>query len=485
MWAPSDVMGNEMASNGLGLVRPVIMCGGSGTRLWPASREAFPKQFAPLIGELSTFQETLLRVNDPALFGRPLIVTNRIHRFMVERQVAEIGLAADILLEPVARDSGPAILTSSLYIAAVSPEALVLILAADHVVLDVPAFRAAVAAGVEAARAGKIVTFGIVPDSPATGYGYIEAGSEAIGDARSVARFVEKPDRETALRYVADGYLWNSGNFLFDPATVVAEYGVRDPGSVASVKAAIDLAKTDLGVPVLDEESFVSAQKISFDYAVMEHTQRAAVVAGSFGWSDIGGWDALWAVSPQDASGNAASGDVTFMNTSGSYASSEGQLVAVLGMTDAIVVATRDAVLVADKSRSGEVKGLVDALKKASRVEATHHARVYRPWGWYRTLEQHDRFQAKRIVVYPGGQLSLQQHLHRSEHWVVVKGTARVTVNGDVRDISENESLYIPRGAVHRLANPGKIDVEIIEVQTGSYLGEDDIIRFEDVYNRA
>lgn len=474
-----------MASNATGLIRPVIMCGGSGTRLWPASREAFPKQFAPLIGELSTFQDTLTRVDDPALFGKPLVITNRIHRFMVERQIAEIGLEADILLEPVARDSGPAILASSLYIAEHSPDALVLVLASDHVVLDVPAFRAAVASGIEAARAGRIVTFGIVPSSPATGYGYIEAGARIAGEAREVARFVEKPDHETALRYVASGYLWNSGNFLFEPNTIIDEYASHDADSVAGVRAAIAEAKTDLGVPVLDEARFLTAKKISIDYAVMERTTHAAVVGGDFGWSDIGGWDALWAVSPQDSSRNAATGDVTFIDTHGSYVSSEGQLVAVLGMTDTVVVATRDAVLVADKARSGEIKGLVEKLRKAGRIEATHHARVYRPWGWYRTLEQQDRFQAKRIVVYPGGQLSLQKHLHRSEHWIVVKGTARITVDDGVRDVAENESIYIPRGAVHRLANPGKIDVEIIEVQTGSYLGEDDIIRFEDVYNRA
>ncbi len=474
-----------MASHAAGLVRPVIMCGGSGTRLWPASREAFPKQFAPLLGELSTFQETLSRVSDPALFGRPLIITNKIHRFMVERQIAEIGLQADMLLEPVARDSGPAILASSLSVAGTDPDALVLVLAADHVVLDVPAFRAAVAAGVEAARAGKIVTFGIIPSSPATGYGYIEAGAVSAGEARDVVRFVEKPDAQTAQRYVDDGYLWNSGNFLFQPATMIGEYASHDAESVATVQAAIDKATTDLGVPVLDEPSFVAAKKISIDYAVMERTKHAVVVAGDFGWSDIGGWDALWAVSPQDGNENVAIGDVTFIGSSGSYASSEGQLVAVLGMRDTVVVATRDAVLVAEKGRSGEIKGLVDQLKKAGRSEATHHSRVYRPWGWYRTLEQQERFQAKRIVVYPGGQLSLQRHLHRSEHWVVVKGTARITLDDKVRDLSENESIYIPRGTVHRLANPGRIDVEIIEVQTGAYLGEDDIERLEDVYNRA
>ncbi len=474
-----------MGSNSDVLIRPVIMCGGSGTRLWPASREAFPKQFAPLLGARSTFQETLTRVSDPALFGKPLIVTNKIHRFMVERQVAEIGLAADILLEPVARDSGPAILASSLLVAEASPGALMLVLAADHLVLDVPAFRKAVVAGAEAARGGKIVTFGIVPNEPATGYGYIEPGEPGLGGAREVARFVEKPNAETALGYIASGYLWNSGNFLFQPETMIAEYASHDAQSVAHVQAALDKATTDLGVSILDEASFSAAGKISIDYAVMERTRLAAVVAGDFGWSDIGGWDALWAVTPHDAAGNAAVGDVTFLNSSGSYASSDGQLVAVLGMKDVVVVATRDAVLVADKTRSGEIKGLVDHLKRAGRVEALQHASVYRPWGWYRTLEQQDRFQTKRIVVYPGGQLSLQKHLHRSEHWVVVKGTARVRVDETVSELSENESIYIPRGARHRLENPGRIDLEVIEVQTGSYLGEDDIIRLEDVYDRS
>ena len=472
-------------SNPRGIIRPVVMCGGSGTRLWPASREAFPKQFAPLLGERSTFQETLIRVSDPVLFGKPLIVTNKIHRFMVERQLAEIGLQADILLEPVARDSGPAILAASLFMAEHSPDALVLVLAADHVVLDVPAFRAAAQAGIEAAKAGRIVTFGIVPNAPATGYGYIEPGETAVGEARDVARFVEKPDAATAREYIAAGYLWNSGNFLFTPASMIAEYATHDAESVAHVQAALDKATTDMGVPVLHEASFVAAGKISIDYAVMERTKLAAVISGDFGWSDIGGWDALWTVTPQDGAANAAVGDITFIDSSGSYASSDGQLVAVLGMTDTVVVAMRDAVLVADKSRSGEVKRLVDQLKKAGRIEATHHAQVYRPWGWYRTLEHQDRFQTKRIVVYPSGQLSLQKHMHRSEHWVVVKGTATVTIDETVRELSENESVYIPRGARHRLENHGKIDLEVIEVQTGSYLGEDDITRFEDVYNRA
>jgi mannose-1-phosphate guanylyltransferase / mannose-6-phosphate isomerase len=466
-------------------VRPIIMCGGSGTRLWPASREAFPKQFAPIIGERSTFQETLLRVKDPVLFGRPVVITNKAHRFMAERQMREVGVECDILLEPIARDSGPAIIASSLFVAQQSPEALVLVLAADHMVLDPAGFRKAVASGIEAAQTGSIVTFGIVPTAPATGYGYIAPGEPFAGLTRKVARFVEKPDAKTAVGYLASGYLWNSGNFMFRPDVVIAEYEAGDAASVAAIRSALAAATSDLGSPVLDQDHFLQATKISFDYAVMEKTKHAAVVAGDFGWSDIGGWDALWAITERDANDNAKHGDIAFFDTSGSYAYSEDQLVTMLGLKDAVVVATRDAILVADKSRVSEVKGIVDSLKKQNRKETNLHTRVYRPWGWYQTLELGPRFQVKRIVVYPGGQLSLQKHFHRSEHWVIVKGTAKVTVGEAVSNLSENQSVYIPLGEVHRLENPGLIDVEIIEVQTGSYLGEDDIVRLEDIYNRS
>ena len=459
------------------LVRPVIMCGGSGTRLWPASRETFPKQFAPIIGEKSTFQETLLRVNDPALFGKPVVITNKAHRFMVERQMHEIGIDCDILLEPVARDSGPAIIASSLFVAQASPEALVLILAADHMVLDPASFRRSVDAGRAAAMQGAIVTFGIVPTSPATGYGYIAPGEPLIGAARKVARFVEKPDLETAIRYITGGYLWNSGNFLFRPSNVIGEYEAGDPASVAAIREALAKADVDLGVPILQEAAFLNAKKISFDYAVMEKTTRAAVVSGDFGWSDIGGWDALWAITDKDADGNAARGDVAFFDSKDSYVLSENQLVATLGVKDLVVVATHDAVLVADKSRTGEVKRIVDALKTQNRSEVTHHAKVYRPWGWYQVLEQQQGFQVRRVVVYPGGKLSSQKHLQRAEHWVVVKGAPRLTVEDTIRDLTANQSTYIEPGAVHRLENPGADDAEIIEIQTGVYLGEDDIIR--------
>jgi mannose-1-phosphate guanylyltransferase / mannose-6-phosphate isomerase len=352
-------------------------------------------------------------------------------------------------------------------------------------VLKPEAFRDAVVAGRNAAAKGAIVTFGITPTSPATGYGYIEAGEALDGLTRKVARFVEKPDLARAIDYVAAGFSWNSGNFLFQPARVIAEYTANEPESVGIVEEALAKAQLDLGVPTLDLERFGAVKKIAFDFAVMEKTRHAAVIAGDFGWSDIGGWDALWEISERDKNGNAGIGDVVFMGSSGNYVSSDDQLIATIGVKDLVIVATRDAILVADRAHVGEVKGLVDRLKKEERPEALHHQRVYRPWGWYQTLVMQDRSQVKRIVVYPGGKLSLQKHQHRAEHWVVVRGIARVTVGNEISDLVENQSTYIPLGAVHRLENPGKIDTEIIEVQSGSYLGEDDIIRLEDMYLRA
>ncbi len=357
-------------------------------------------------------------------------------------------------------------------------------LAADHLVLKPEAFRAAVVAGRPVAANGGIITFGILPTSPATGYGYIHPGEESSVGVNAVRRFVEKPDAKRALEYVAAGYLWNSGNFLFDPKTVIGEYRASQPDSVETVEAAVAQARTDLGVPTLHDESFAKARKIAFDFAVMEKTQNAHVVAGDFGWSDIGDWHALWEVSEQDSAGNAGQGAVLMVGTEGSYVSSEDQLVATLGVKDLVVVATRDAVLVADRHKIGQVKQLVERLKEDGRPEASNHARVFRPWGWYQTLVLQDRFQVKRIVVYPGGKLSLQKHFHRSEHWVVVRGTARVTLGEKVEDLIENQSTYIPLGAVHRLENPGRIDTEVIEVATGAYLGEDDIVRLADIYSR-
>ena len=467
-------------------IRPLIMCGGSGARLWPLSRESFPKQFAPLIGKNSTFQETVLRMADKARFGRPLIVTARRHRFMVERQLAEIGVEADILLEPMPRDSGPAIAAGAALVARDNPDQLVMVLAADHVVRDAPAFRQTVLAAASAAEQGYIVTFGIQPSLPATGYGYIERGEPIAGStALRVRRFVEKPDLATAQRYLLEGYLWNSGNFLFKASALLAEYGRFSPDSLAAIEEALDKAGSDLGARVIDADAFERAQKKSIDYQVMEKTDKAAVLPCSFGWSDIGTWDAMWDISDKDANANVAVGDVELIETTASYASTDGPRVGMVGMKNTVVVATRDAVLVCDKSRAGEVKTLVDKLRKAGVKQASDHERMYRPWGWYQTLELQDRFQVKRIVVYPGGRLSLQKHFHRAEHWVVVRGAAQVTVGERVELINENRSIYIPLGEVHRLENPGKIDTEIIEVQTGSYLGEDDIVRLEDVYNRS
>lgn len=467
-------------------IRPLIMCGGSGARLWPLSRESFPKQFAPLIGKNSTFQETVLRMADKARFDRPLIVTARRHRFMVERQLAEIGVEADILLEPMPRDSGPAIAAGAALVARDNPDQLVMVLAADHVVRDAPAFRQTVLAAASAAEQGYIVTFGIQPSLPATGYGYIERGEPIAGStALRVRRFVEKPDLATAQRYLLEGYLWNSGNFLFKASALLAEYGRFSPDSLAAIEEALDKAGSDLGARVIDADAFERAQKKSIDYQVMEKTDKAAVLPCSFGWSDIGTWDAMWDISDKDANANVAVGDVELIETTASYASTDGPLVGMVGMKNTVVVATRDAVLVCDKSRAGEVKTLVDKLRKAGVKQASDHERMYRPWGWYQTLELQDRFQVKRIVVYPGGRLSLQKHFHRAEHWVVVRGAAQVTVGERVELINENRSIYIPLGEVHRLENPGKIDTEIIEVQTGSYLGEDDIVRLEDVYNRS
>ncbi len=468
------------------LIRPLIMCGGSGSRLWPLSRESFPKQFAELIGTHSTFQETVLRVSGPDLFGKPLVVASQRHRFMIDRQLSEISRTAELLLEPMAQDSGPAIAAGCALIAKDDPDTLVMVLAADHLIRDVAGFRATVAAGAEAAKAGHIVTFGIEPTMPSTAYGYLEAG-EAIGagPVRQLKRFVEKPDAATAQRYVLDGFLWNSGNFLFKASTLLAEYARHSPESLAAVEAAVDHAKSDMGAAVLDGGHFAKSRKRSIDYEVMERTEKAAVIPGRFGWSDIGSWDALWDVSDKDDAANVTVGEVVAVDSTANYVSTTGPLVGLVGIKDAVVVATRDAVLVGDRNRAGEVKQLVDKLKARGAPQATDHARMYRPWGWYQTLELQGRFQVKRIVVYPGGRLSLQKHFHRAEHWVVVRGTAQVTVGANVTMLGENQSVYIPLGEVHRLENPGKIDVEIIELQTGSYLGEDDIVRLEDVYNRA
>ena len=464
---------------------PLIMCGGAGTRLWPASREVRPKQFLPLFGARSTFQDTLLRVSDADLFERPIVITNAAYRFMVLEQLAEIGVEADVLLEPARRDSGPAIAAGAAFAQTRDKDAVVLALAADHVVRDAPAFIAACREGLAATDGGRIVTFGIKPERPATEYGYINPGEAVSGEVRAVARFVEKPDQPTAAGYIKSGYFWNSGNFMFRADVLLDEYRKSDAASVEAVGTAVAKAGRDLGFVTLDPEAFGSAKAISIDYAVMEKTARAAVVPVSCGWSDVGSWHAVWELSEKDDQGNAAKGRAVFEDSRNCNVSSEKALIALEGVDDLVIVATEDAVLVSRQKDANGLKRLVAKLKTVAPQVTEDHLKVHRPWGSYQSVDNGERHQVKRIIVKPGRRLSLQKHHHRSEHWIVVRGAALVTVNDQVKAVHENESIYIPIGAVHQLENPGKILLELIEVQTGSYLGEDDIIRIEDDYQRS
>jgi mannose-1-phosphate guanylyltransferase/mannose-6-phosphate isomerase len=465
---------------------PVIMCGGAGTRLWPVSRESMPKQFVSLVGQGSTFQQVLVRISDPGLFSRPIIITNAEFRFVVAEQLREQGIEADIVLEPMRRDSGPAVAVSAVLAAERHREALVLVLAADHVVRNPEEFRQACRRAAEAATAGRIVTFGIEPTHPATNYGYIRPGEKLNGaSVRAVEAFVEKPDAATAAIYVADRYLWNSGNFLFHAATMLAEIERFEPVMAEAAKAAVNGLTRDLDFLRLAAEPFARAPKKSIDYAVMERTKLAAVVPADIGWSDVGSWSAVWDILDHDADGNATDGPVVMLDSRNSLVrSEESVLTTVIGLDDIIVVSTADAVLVSTRAKAEQVKTLVEQLKAQNHRAAVEHRRIYRPWGYYQDVDIAPRYRVKRIVVKPGSKLSLQKHFHRSEHWVVVKGTAEVTLGNDERSVHENQSIYIPIGSVHRLANPGKIPLELIEVQVGSYLGEDDIVRFDDVYGR-
>ena len=471
----------------LAQIIPVIMCGGAGTRLWPVSRESMPKQFVSLVGPTSTFQQVLTRISDPGLFLRPIIITNAEFRFIVAEQLREQGIEADIVLEPMRRDSGPAVAVAAVLAEERDPEALVLMLAADHVVRKPDEFRQACRCAAGAAIAGRIVTFGIVPTYPATNYGYIRPGEKLNGShAHAVEAFVEKPDAATAATYVANHYLWNSGNFLFHAATMLAEIARFEPAMAEAAKASVDGLTRDLDFLRLAAEPFARAPRKSIDYAVMERTKLAAVIPADIGWSDVGSWSAVWDILDHDAAGNATEGPVVMLDSRNSLVRSEKSvLTTVIGLDDVIVVSTADAVLVSARSKAEQVKALVEQLKAQNHRAAVEHRRIYRPWGYYQDIDIAPRYRVKRIVVKPGSKLSLQKHFHRSEHWVVVKGTAEVTLGTDERSVHENESIYIPIGSVHRLANPGKIRLELIEVQVGSYLGEDDIVRLDDVYGRG
>ena len=479
------------------IIKSVILSGGSGTRLWPASRESYPKQLLPLTGERSLLQETGLRLKDFAareVDPRPLVVTNEEYRFIIAEQLRQIGVRSpQIVLEPFGRNTAPA-LTLAALAAQEEGDPILLVMPADHVINDVAAFQQSIADGSAFAADGALVTFGIVPDRPETGYGYIRSG-EALAEGRlgrALLEFVEKPDRETAQRYVDSGeYFWNSGIFMMKASVWLRAIRRFNPDMASACEAAYAGRKPDADFIRLEQGAFERCPSDSIDYAVMERLAEApelgmgVVVPMAAGWSDVGAWDALWAVSDKDAAGNAGRGQVMFEDCRNTLVHSGSRLVAAIGCDDMVVVETPDAVMVAHKDHTQDVKKVVARLKAEGRSLTKSHRKVYRPWGWYDSIDAGERFQVKRIVVNPGAKLSLQMHHHRAEHWVVVKGTAEVTCGERTFLLGENESTYIPLGHTHRLANPGKVPLEIIEVQSGSYLGEDDIVRFEDTYGRS
>jgi mannose-1-phosphate guanylyltransferase / mannose-6-phosphate isomerase len=475
---------NELGEMGMTKLQPVLLSGGSGTRLWPLSREAYPKQFLPLVGEDTMLQATWARVAALADLA-PIVVANEEHRFLVAEQLRQAGAPAPaILLEPVGRNTAPAICAAALQALESGGDPLLLVLPSDHVVADDEAFRAAVREAAKAAEAGALVTFGIRPSAPETGFGYIEAARGGSG-VRKVLRFVEKPDADTARGYLEAGdYCWNSGMFLFRASRVLAELERFRPDIVQACRSAFAAARRDGDFVRLQREAFTACPSDSIDYAVMERTDAAMVLPVDIGWSDVGSWSALWDVAERDADGNAHHGDVIAVDSRNSYAYSR-RLVALVGVDDLVVVETDDAVLVARKDRVQQVKEVVARLKASQRSQVVLHREVHRPWGSYDSIDVGDGFQVKRIKVKPGATLSLQSHGQRAEHWIVVRGTARVTRNNDMFELHANQSTYIPIGAKHRLENPGKDVLELIEVQSGDYLGEDDIVRYEDVYGRV
>lgn len=461
------------------------MAGGSGSRLWPLSRATYPKQFINVVGENTMLQDTLLRLKNLVTLP-PLVICNNDHRFYVAEQLRSINLKGEILLEPEGRNTAPAIALAALKASAQGKDPLLLVLAADHVIQDVSAFEKAVKQANAQARQNKLVTFGIVPHSPETAYGYIRRGEELLSNVYEVAQFVEKPGKEKAQEYIAsDDYYWNSGMFMFKASCYLEALAQHRPDIYASCQQSIATATKDLDFIRLNAETFKSCPSESIDYAVMEKTDQAVVVPLDAGWSDIGSWAAIWDVSEKDAQGNRLLGDVIIEDSHNCLIHANERLVSVLGLDDLVVIDTKDAVLVADKNKVQAVKHIVDRLKSSERSEWNIHREVYRPWGKYDLIDFGERYQAKRITVKPGARLSVQMHHHRAEHWVVVSGTAEVTSGKETFLVSENQSTYIPIGQVHLLRNPGKVPLELIEVQTGSYLGEDDIVRLEDDYGRS
>jgi mannose-1-phosphate guanylyltransferase/mannose-6-phosphate isomerase len=472
------------------VIVPVILCGGAGTRLWPASREDAPKPFLPIIDGATTFAMTLARVADRSRFAAPLVVAGVGQRQLVESGLAAAGAPGTVLLEPDRRDTAGAVATAAAYVVAGDPDAIILVLAADHLIRDGAAFAAAVASALPAAESGRIVVFGLTPTWPATGFGYIHPGA-ALGEgaARAVAAFVEKPDRTRAEKFIAAGYLWNSGIFLVKAATALAEMDRHAPAVAAAARGGVAAANREGSVIALDAKAFAAAPKLSLDYAVMEKTDRAAVVAAAFDWSDIGTWAAVWDAAGKDAAGNVVSGDAVIVDAKNAYVSTDRYTVGVVGVDDVVVVAAEGSVLVTTRGRSGAVKDLVAALGAGPEKVFGDFVRHFRPWGYYQSLDQGATHQVKRIVVNPGARLSLQKHAHRCEHWTVVAGVADITVGMDMASLKTtrvevNGTVHIPLGAIHRMANPGSQPMTLIEVQVGDYLGEDDIVRLEDDYGR-
>jgi len=483
------------------LIQPVVLSGGSGTRLWPLSREKYPKQLLPLIGEDSLLQATVRRLEGiaDAELAAPMVVCGEEYRFVIAEQLRLLGKPGTIVLEPKGRNTAPALTLAALAAIKNGADPVLLVMPADHVITNITAFQAVVSQGAALAAEGAVVTFGITPDSPETGYGYIQAGAAYPGKsgtdnsaASLIARFVEKPDAATAQTYLDAGtYLWNSGLFMMRASVWLSAMGACRADILAACQSAWDQGSTDGEFARVDKDIFANCPSDSIDYAVMERLAAGAgslppgvVIPLSAGWSDVGAWDALWQVLPKDSSGNVAQGDVLLQDCSNTLALSEGRLIACVGVSDLVVIETADAILVAHKDKTQDVKKIVDILKQQGRAEGSIHRKVFRPWGSYDGVDAGERFQVKRIVVKPGGILSLQMHHHRAEHWIVVSGTAKITRGEEVFLLSENQSTFIPLGTTHRLENPGRVELEMIEVQSGSYLGEDDIVRFEDVYGR-